>query len=320
MHIAENLLDMIGHTPMVALNRINDTNVRILVKLEYLNPVGSIKDRVGLHLVEEAERQGALKPGMTVVEPTSGNTGMGLALAALLKGYQLVCTMPDKVSPDKILLLQAFGAETVICPTSVAPEDPRSYYSVARRIAQERNGFMPNQYENQANPQTHYKTTGPEIWEQVGGELDAFVCGAGTGGTITGIGRYLKEQDPNIKVVAVDPEGSMIYTEFYKQPHDVHTYVIEGIGEDLIPKTLDLGVIDEVIRVSDKEVHLFCRELLKADGLFLGSSGGAAILGALRYARTIDGGTMVVVVPDSGRNYLNRVFNDDWMREKGFLD
>ncbi len=320
MRVAKNLLELIGRTPMVELNRINDTDVRILVKLEHYNPCGSVKDRVGFYLIEDAENKGLLKPGMTVVEPTSGNTGLGLALAALLKGYQLVCTAPDKVSPDKIRLLEAYGAEVVVCPTAVEPEDSQSYYSVARRIAEERNGYLPNQYENPANPEIHYRTTGPEIWEQTGGELDAFVCGAGTGGTISGVGRYLKEQNPDVRIVGVDPEGSMIYTEFYQEPHDVHTYVIEGIGEDLIPKTLDLSVVDEVVRVADGETHRFCRELLKAEGLFMGSSGGAAVLGALRYARELGRGTLVVLVPDSGRNYLNRVYNDDWMREKGFLD
>lgn len=320
MRIAKNLLELIGQTPMVQLNKINDTDVKILVKLEYLNPVGSVKDRVGLCMIEEAERQGRLKPGMTIVEPTSGNTGMGLALAALLKGYRLVCTMPDKVSPDKVLLLEAFGAECVVCPTAVEPDDARSYYSAARRIVKERNGYMPNQYENPSNPLAHYRTTGPEIWSQTQGKLDAFVCGVGTGGTISGIGRYLKEQNPKVKVVGVDPEGSMIYTEFYKKPHNVHTYAIEGIGEDLIPGALDLHVMDEVVRVHDRESYLFCRQLLKAEGLFLGSSGGAAVLGALRYARTMQRGTMVVLVPDSGRNYLTRVYNDEWMREKGFVE
>lgn len=319
MYVAKNLLDLIGNTPLVELNRINDSDVRILAKLEYLNPVGSVKDRVGLSLIEAAEEQGKLKPGMTIVEPTSGNTGMGLALAALLKGYELICTMPDKVSPDKILLLQAFDAEVVVCPTNVEPDDPHSYYSVAKRIAAEKNGYVPNQYENPANPEVHYRSTGPEIWKQTGGDIDAFVCGVGTGGTISGVGRYLKEQNPEVKIVAVDPEGSMIHSEFYGKPHDVHSYVIEGIGEDLIPKTLDLSVVDEVIRVADKESHLFCRKLLKEEGLFLGSSGGAAVLGALCYVRQMKQGTLVVLIPDSGRNYLNRVYNDDWMREKGFL-
>jgi cystathionine beta-synthase len=320
MRVAENLLDLIGFTPMVQLNKINDTNVRILVKLEYMNPIGSIKDRVSLNLIKDAEKRGVLKPGMTIVEPTSGNTGMGLAMVALLKGYKLVCTMPDKVSPDKTLLLQAHGAEVVICPTAVEPDDPRSYYSVASRIAEERNGYMPNQYQNPANPDTHYKSTGPEIWDQTEGNIDAFVCGVGTGGTISGIGKYLKEQKPDVKIVGVDPEGSMIYSEFYGKEHDVHTYVIEGIGEDLIPGSLNINIMDDVVRVADKETHLFCRELLLADGIFLGSSGAAAILGALRYAKTMNGGTMVALVPDNGRNYLTRVFNDDWMREKDFLD
>jgi cystathionine beta-synthase len=293
--------------------------VRILAKLEYFNPGGSVKDRIGISMIERAEREGKLKPGMTIVEPTSGNTGVGLALVCLLKGYKLVCTIPDKQSREKIDLLKAYGAEVIVCPTAVEPEDPRSYYSVARQIAQERNGFLPNQYENPGNPEAHYRTTGPEIWEQTQGELNAFVCGVGTGGTISGIGRYLKEKNPNVTIVGVDPEGSMIYSEFYSQPHDVHPYLIEGIGEDIIPKTLDLKIIDEIIRVKDKESYLMARELLRREGLFVGSSGGSAVLGALRYAEKMKEGTLVVLLPDSGRNYVGKLFSDSWMKEKGFI-
>lgn len=319
MRIAKNILELIGQTPMVELSKINPTRVRILAKLEYFNPGGSVKDRIGIHMIERAEREGRLKPGMTIVEPTSGNTGVGLALACLLKGYKLVCTIPDKQSQEKIDLLKAYGAEVVVCPTAVEPDDPRSYYSVARQIAEERKGFLPNQYENPGNPEAHYKTTGPEIWEQTQGQLDAFVCGVGTGGTISGIGRYLKEKNPNVKIVGADPEGSMIYTEFYDQPHDVHPYLIEGIGEDLIPKTLNLKIIDEIIRVKDSESYLMARELLQREGLFVGSSGGSAVLGALRYAERMKKGTLVVLLPDSGRNYVGKVFSDSWMREKGFI-
>jgi len=305
---------------MVELSpRTNPTRVRILAKLEFMNPGGSVKDRIGLMMIERAEREGRLKKGMTIVEPTSGNTGIGLALACLLKGYKLVVTMPDKMSREKIDLLRAYGAEVVICPTAVPPEDPQSYYSVARRIAEERGGFLPNQYENPANPEAHYQTTGPEIWEQTHGEIDAFVCGIGTGGTISGTGRFLKEQNPDIKVVGVDPEGSMIYTAFHGQPHDVHPYLVEGIGEDLIPQTLDFSVIDEIIRVNDRDSFLMTRRLLESEGLFVGVSSGSAVLGALRYAEKLKRGTLVVILPDSGRNYLQKAFSDDWMREQGFL-
>ena len=320
MRIAKNILELIGRTPMVELSpRINPTKVRILAKLESFNPGGSVKDRIGLAMIERAEREGRLKPGMTIVEPTSGNTGVGLAIACLLKGYKLVVTMPDKMSREKIDLLKAYGAEVFVCPTAVEPEDPRSYYSVARRIAEERNGFLPDQYSNPANPEAHYRTTGPEIWEQTRGELDAFVCGVGTGGTISGVGRFLKEKNPDIKIVGVDPEGSMLYTAFYNQPHDVHPYLVEGIGEDLIPETLDFSVIDEMIRVNDRDSFRMTRELLQKEGLFVGISSGSAVLGALRYAEKLKEGTLVVLLPDSGRNYLRKVFNDDWMREQGFL-
>jgi len=319
MRVAKSILELIGQTPMVELSRINRTKVKLLAKLEYFNPAGSVKDRIGLAMIERAEREGMLKPGMTIVEPTSGNTGLGLALACILKGYKLVVTIPDKMSREKIDLLRAYGAEVIVCPTAVAPEDPRSYYSVARRIAEERGGYLPDQYSNPANPEAHYRTTGPEIWEQTKGEIDAFVCGIGTGGTISGVGRFLKEKKPSVKIVGVDPEGSMIYTEFYGRPHDVHPYLIEGIGEDLIPRTLDFSVIDEIIRVSDRESFLMARRLLEEEGLFVGSSSGSAAVAALRYAEKLKGGTLVVLLPDSGRNYIQKLFSDDWMREQGFL-
>jgi cystathionine beta-synthase len=320
MRVAKSILELIGRTPLVELSsRLNPTNVKILAKLEYFNPGGSVKDRIGLAMIERAEREGKLRPGMTVVEPTSGNTGIGLAIACILKGYKLIVTMPDKMSQEKIDLLKAYGAEVVICPTAVPPEDPQSYYSVARRIAEEQGAYLPDQYSNPANPEAHYLTTGPEIWEQTGGELDAFVCGVGTGGTITGVGRFLKEKNPDVKIVGVDPEGSMLYTAFYNQPHDVHPYLIEGIGEDLIPETLDFSVIDEMIRVNDRESFLMTRELLQKEGLFVGISSGSAVVGALRYAEKMGEGTLVVLLPDSGRNYLRKAFSDEWMRAQGFL-
>ncbi|MCS7197834.1 MAG: cysteine synthase family protein [Candidatus Bipolaricaulota bacterium] len=320
MRVAENLLELIGQTPMVALHRINPIKgVRLLAKLEYFNPGGSVKDRIGIAMIEAAERTGKLKPGDWIVEPTSGNTGVGLCIAAILKGYRVICTMPDKVSQEKINLLKAYGAEVIICPTAVAPEDPRSYYSVARQIAKERPAFLPNQYENLANPEAHYRTTGPEIWEQTNGQLDAFVAGIGTGGTISGVGKFLKEHNPKIKIVGADPEGSMIYSEFYKLPHDVHTYFIEGIGEDIIPGALNLSVIDEIIRVTDREAYQMARELARKEAILTGSSGGAALVAALRYAEKLQKGTIVVIIPDTGRQYLSKVYSDEWLREHGLL-
>jgi cystathionine beta-synthase len=227
--------------------------------------------------------------------------------------------MPDKVSPEKIDLLKAYGAEVVICPTAVAPDDPRSYYSVARQIAKERPAVLLNQYENLANPEAHYRTTGPEIWEQTQGNLTAFVAGIGTGGTISGVGRFLKERNSKIRIVGADPEGSMIYSEFYKLPHNVHTYLIEGIGEDIIPKTLDFSVIDEIIRVTDKEAYQMARELAKKEAILTGSSGGAALVAALRYAEKVRAGTIVVLIPDTGRQYLSKVYSDEWWRKQGLL-
>lgn len=320
MRVAENLLELIGQTPMVALKRINPiTSVRLLAKLEYFNPGGSVKDRIGIAMLEAAERAGKLKPGDWIVEPTSGNTGVGLCIAAIVKGYRVVLTMPDKVSQEKINLLKAYGAEVVICPTAVAPDDPRSYYSVARQIAKERPALLLNQYENLANPEAHYRTTGPEIWEQTQGKLDAFVAGIGTGGTISGVGKFLKERNAAVKIVGADPEGSMIYSEFYKLPHRVHTYFIEGIGEDIIPKALDFSVIDEIIRVTDREAYQMARELAKKEAILTGSSGGAALVAALQYAEKLKEGTIVVLIPDTGRQYLSKVYSEEWLHKHGLL-
>lgn len=320
MRVAENLLELIGHTPIVALNRINPVQgVRLLAKLEYFNPGGSVKDRIGIMMIQAAERDGKLKPGDWIVEPTSGNTGVGLCIAAILKGYKVVFTMPDKVSPEKIDLLKAYGAEVVICPTAVAPDDPRSYYSVARQIAKERPAFLPNQYENLANRNAHYLTTGPEIWEQTQGKLDAFVAGIGTGGTISGAGKFLKERNRRVKIVGADPEGSMIYSQFYGLPHNVHTYLIEGIGEDIIPAALDLTVIDEIIRIQDKEAYQMARDLAKKEAILTGSSGGAAVVAALKYAEKVGRGTIVVLIPDTGRQYLSKVYSEQWLRKQGLL-
>jgi cystathionine beta-synthase len=325
----DDILGVIGNTPLVRLNRVaQGVQASLYGKLEFLNPGGSVKDRIGIMMIEDAERRGQLRPGGTIVEATSGNTGVGLAIVAALRGYKSVFVMPDKMSDEKIRLLRAFGARVVITPTAVEPEDPRSYYSVARRIVQETpNAILANQYHNPANPEAHYRTTGPEIWRQTGGKIDVFVAGVGTGGTISGTGRYLKEQNPNIKVVGVDPMGSLLYDTFRlgRVPDEpfLKTYKTEGIGEDFVPGALDFGVIDDMVQVGDKETMLMTRRLVREEGIFCGGSSGTAVAGALHYAQSKnlpDGTLMVVILPDSGARYLSKVFNDDWMRENGFLE
>jgi len=283
-----------------------------------------VKDRIGLAIIEDYERQGLLKPGGTVVEATSGNTGVGLAIAAAIKGYKTIFVMPDKQSMDKVQLLRAFGARVVITPTAVEPDDPRSYYSVAHRLVEETpNSVLANQYHNQVNPQVHYETTGPEVWEQTAGKIDVFVAGMGTGGTITGVGRYLKEQNPNVQIVGVDPVGSILYDVFHTgKAKEAFGYRIEGIGEDFIPSTYDMSVIDDVVQVEDRESLIMARRLVREEGIFSGGSAGAAVVGALRYAKKeklSPEKNVVVLIPDSGSRYLSKVFNDDWMREMGFF-
>jgi len=317
MQVHDSILDTMGGTPLVRLSRVGrGLAPTVLAKVEYLNPGGSVKDRIGLAMVERAEQAGLLGPGGTIVEPTSGNTGAGLAIVAALKGYRCVFTMPDKVSQEKIALLRGYGAEVVVTPTAVAPESPESYYSVADRLAAEIPGaFQPNQYANQANPEAHYQTTGPEIWEQTGGAVDVFVAGVGTGGTITGVGRYLKERRPGTLVVGADPEGSV-----YSQPDDVHTYLVEGVGEDFWPATFDRSVVDRYVTVSDRDSFQMTRRLAREEGLLVGGSCGLAVHAALEVAREHGPGTTIVVLlPDSGRGYLSKIYNDDYMREHGFL-
>jgi cystathionine beta-synthase len=289
----------------------------ILAKLEYLNPGGSVKDRIGLRMIEAAERDGKLRPGGTIVEPTSGNTGVGLAIAAAIRGYRCIFVMPDKMSQEKISLLRAYGAEVVICPTAVEPESPESYYSVSDRLAEEiPGGFKPNQYANMANPQAHYETTGPEIWEQTGGELDAVVISLGTGGTVSGVARYLKEQKPDLVIVGADPEGSI-----YSQPDDVHPYMVEGIGEDFYPTTMDLSLIDEFVTVSDRDSFVTARRMAREEGLLVGGSGGTAVWATLETARKYGPeATILTIIPDGGRAYLSKFYDDNYMLEYGFLE
>ena len=312
------ILDLVGNTPIVRLDKLSPPGgARILAKLEYLNPGGSVKDRIGLSMIEAAEREGKLRPGGTIVEPTSGNTGVGLAIAAAIRGYRCIFVMPDKMSQEKISLLRAYGAEVVICPTAVEPESPESYYSVSDRLAEEiPGGFKPDQYSNMANPQAHYETTGPEIWEQTSGELDAVVISLGTGGTVSGVARYLKEQNPGIVIVGADPEGSI-----YSQPQDVHPYMVEGIGEDFYPKTMDLSLIDEYVTVSDRDSFITARRMAREEGLLVGGSGGTAVWATLETARKYGpDATILTIIPDGGRAYLSKFYDDNYMLEYGFLE
>lgn len=320
----DTILEAIGNTPIVKLQHVGrDVEADLYVKCEYLNPAGSMKDRMTLHMIDQAEARGELSPGGTIIEATSGNTGAALAMIAAVRGYKCIFVMPDKMSQEKIASLRAYGARVVVCPTAVAPEDPRSYYSVAERLARETpNSFYTRQYENQDNPGGHYASTGPELWEQTGGEIDVLVAGLGTGGTITGAGRYLKEKKPEIQLVGVDPVGSLYY-DFVKTGRVTKpfTYMVEGIGEDFFPKTIDLRLLDEIIRVDDKECFLTARELLRHEGLYVGGSAGAAVAGAIKYAKqTGKKQNIVIILPDSGAKYLSKIYNDEWMREHGFLE
>ncbi len=286
--------------------------------MEFINPGGSVKDRIALPMIERAEANGWLKPGGTIIEPTSGNTGIGLAMVAAVKGYKLICVMADKQSKEKQDLLRAYGAEVVVCPSDVEPDDPRSYYSVADRLTRETpNSYRPDQYSNPANPHAHVHTTGPEIWDQTDGAVDVFVAGVGTGGTITGVAKYLKSMKPGLDVVGVDPVGSIYTAESEDQ---VHAYVTEGVGEDFWPETFDPSVVDAYEQVDDREAMQMTRRLAAEEGILAGGSCGLAVAGAIRVARERPGDLVVVLLPDSGRNYISKIFNDDWMRKHGFLD
>jgi len=315
-----NLLELVGNTPIVRLDSIGrGVEPRLLAKLDQLNPGGSVKDRIGLAMIEKAEAEGKLKPGGTIVEPTSGNTGVGLAIAAAQKGYRCIFVMPDKMSQEKISMLRAYGAEVVICPTAVEPDSPESYYSVSDRLAEEiPGGFKPDQYSNMANPEVHYRVTGPEIWEQTAGEIEAIVISVGTGGTISGVGRYFKEKKPEVLIVGADPEGS-VFTA--KHERDVHPYLVEGIGKDTWPKTMDPSVVDEWVRVSDRDSFLTARRLAREEGLLVGGSGGTTVWAALEIAERFGpDATILTMIPDSGRSYLTKFYDDNWMLEHGFVE
>lgn len=317
MEYANSLLDLIGNTPLVRLNRTaTGTRSTVLAKVEYLNPGGSVKDRIAVKMIDAAEKSGELKPGGTIVEPTSGNTGVGLALVAQQRGYHCIFVCPDKVSEDKRNVLKAYGAEVVVCPTAVAPEHPDSYYNVSDRLVRETpNAWKPDQYSNPNNPASHYEQTGPEIWRQTEGRITHFVAGMGTGGTISGVGRYLKEQNPAVQIIGADPAGS-VYSGGTGRP-----YLVEGVGEDFWPETYDRTIVDRVIEVSDADSFAFTRRLAREDGLLVGGSSGMAAFAAVQLARELDDPDAVIVVllPDSGRGYLTKVFNDDWLAQYGFL-
>lgn len=326
MEICNNILETIGNTPLVRLNNITkDVKATVLAKVETFNPGNSIKDRMALKMIEDAEKQGLLKPGYTIIEGTSGNTGMGLAIAAIVKGYKCIFTTTDKQSKEKADALRAFGAEVIVCPTDVDPEDPRSYYSVSSRLVKEvPNSWKANQYDNLSNAQAHYESTGPEIWRQTDGKVDHLVVGVGTGGTICGTGRFLKEKNPKLKIWGIDTYGS-VFTKYKEtgifDKNEIYPYITEGIGEDFLPKNVDFSLIDHFEKVTDKDAAMMTREIVRKEGIFVGNSAGSAIAGLLQLKDNFKKGEVVVVIfHDHGTRYLGKMFNDDWMREKGFFD
>ena len=325
MKYYNNILETIGNTPLVKLNELTkDVKALVLAKVETTNPGNSVKDRMALQMIEDAEADGRLKPGGTVIEGTSGNTGMGLALACIIKGYKLICVLSDKQSKEKMDILRAVGAEVYVCPTNVAPEDPRSYYSVSKRLATEvPNSWYVNQYDNPSNAKAHYLQTGPEIWEQTGGKITHFVVGVGTGGTVSGVGKYLKEKNPNIKIWGIDTYGS-VFKKYHEtgifDENEIYPYITEGIGEDILPKNVDFDIIDKFEKVTDKDAAVYQRRLAKEEGIFVGNSAGSAIKGILQLQEELTEDDVVVVLfHDHGSRYVGKMFNDDWMRDRGFL-
>ena len=313
--IRESAIDAVGGTPLVRLSRLHAPG-NLVAKVDYMNPAGSVKDRIAVNMIDRAEQMGLLGDGGTIIEPTSGNTGAGLAMVGAVRGYRVICTVPDKVAREKIDLLRAYGAEVIVTPTELQPEDEDSYYGVARRLTAEIEGaYSPDQYSNRFNPEAHYLTTGPEIWEQTGGEVDVFVAGVGTGGTITGVGRYLREHKPGVELVGADPQGS-IYTAAREE--DIHQYRVEGVGEDFWPETLDRELVGRYIMVDDHESFDMARRLARSEGLLAGGSGGMAVHAALQVAVEDTGKLVVVLIPDSGRGYLSKIWNEDWLQQHGF--
>ncbi|WP_109851826.1 pyridoxal-phosphate dependent enzyme [Aquimarina sp. AU58] len=326
MEYAKNILETIGDTPLVQLNTlVKDIDALVLAKYETFNPGNSVKDRMALKMIEDAEADGRLQPGGTIIEGTSGNTGMGLALVAIIKGYKLICVMADKQSKEKMDILRAVGAKVMVCPTNVEPDDPRSYYSVSKRLAEETpNSWYVNQYDNPSNAQAHYESTGPEIWKQTDGKITHFIVGVGTGGTISGVGKYLKEKNPNVKIWGIDTYGS-VFKKYHEtgifDENEIYSYITEGIGEDILPKNVDFSVIDGFTKVTDKDAAVYTQKLAKEEGMFLGNSAGAAIKGLLQLTKHFTKDDVVVVLfHDHGSRYVGKMFNDDWMRERGFLD
>ncbi|MDC0644380.1 pyridoxal-phosphate dependent enzyme [Crocinitomicaceae bacterium] len=326
MKIAKNILETIGNTPLVKLNKItNDVDALVLAKVEFFNPGNSVKDRMAVKMVEDAEADGRLMPGGTIVEGTSGNTGMGLALAAIIKGYKLICVSTDKQSKEKFDILRAVGAEVIVCPTDVDPKDPRSYYSTSKRISEETpNSWYVNQYDNPSNALAHYEQTGPEIWEQTEGKITHFVVGVGTGGTISGVGKYLKEKNPNIKIWGIDTYGS-VFKKYHEtgifDENEIYSYITEGIGEDILPENVNFAVIDGFEKVTDKDAAVYTRKMAREEGIFAGNSCGAAVKGLIQLRSHFKKDDVVVVLlHDSGSRYVGKMYNDDWMRERGFLD
>ena len=325
MHYADNILGTIGDTPLVRLNKITaEVNGLVLAKLESFNPGNSVKDRMALKMVEDAEKDGRLKPGGTIVEGTSGNTGMGLALAAIVKGYKLICVSTDKQSKEKFDVLRAVGAEVIVCPTDVAPDDPRSYYSTSKRIGAETpNAWYVNQYDNPSNAQAHYEQTGPEIWNQTDGKITHFLVGVGTGGTISGVAKFLKEKNPNIKIWGIDTYGS-VFKKYHEtgifDENEIYPYITEGIGEDILPENVDFSLIDHFEKVTDKDAAVYTRKLAKEEGIFAGNSCGAAVKGLLQLKHNFDNEDVIVVLlHDSGSRYIGKMYNDDWMKAQKFI-